>query len=102
MDKNLFDYDPNEKLKQMKYEWDEMVRGIRENRKREAEEREAHTIYLDGRHPDPTKLLHRAIKTGDMRGPWQDAALVPAMRAAAKAKAKLEAEELVPAPEPEF
>jgi hypothetical protein len=78
-----------------------------EDRRREREAalqkiREEHTIYLDGRHPSPTDLLQRAIRSGDMKGPWRDLALVPKMEAEARKKAKLEAEELVMAPEPIF
>ena len=74
----------------------EIVRRIRENF-------EAHAIYTDGRLPlDPAQELHRAAYTGNLRGRWVDANLIPRLEREARLKAKREAEELQPIPEPEF
>jgi hypothetical protein len=75
-------------------------REAREQLAREEEERQSRTI--SNAAPDPTKLLHNAIHSGNMAGPWKDAALIPKMEAEARRKAKREAEEIVPTPEPIF
>ncbi|SRR6266567_3093723 len=67
---------------------------------REESERQSRTISNDC--PNPIKLLHNAIRSGNMTGRWVDTALIPMMEAEARKRAKREAEEIVPTAEPEF
>ena len=60
------------------------------------------TIYTDGRHPDPSRLLLNGILNGNLRGPWQDAALTPALQAEERRRERLERDAIVPCPEPVF
>jgi len=78
------------------FQIEEALEKIREERRQQA----ARTISNDC--PNPTKLLRQAILTGNMTGPWRDAALIPALQKAAEENAKAEAEEIVAAPEATF
>jgi hypothetical protein len=63
----------------------------------------AHSGRIDsGALPDPSRELLRAIRTGNMNGPWTDASIIPTLEAEARKRKKREAQELVPCPEPIF